>query len=182
MSDNPGGGDGLRVTAIADGRVVTSVSVLFVAIAAICWVGFALIVAEPHQLLALRFVDLAGDFARFRKGPSEALTVLVLLIGDVMVGVLFLSDDEAFKGFTSRWRLGLVFVALFVFFVAAVYLPLVEQTAASAEAVVIGTIAMAALVVLRGMSYAPPLRVRSVKRVGRAPASASPSSWNRKER
>jgi len=126
--------------------------------------------------MSLRFWELAADFARFEGGPSEAITVLVLLAADVTIAVLFLADDASVKGFTGRGRLGITAVGSLVFVVSAIYLPLASE-AFAANAAAVGFVAIGALVILRGMSYAPPVRVREFKPPQPAPgATVSPPS------
>jgi hypothetical protein len=132
------------------------------------WVGGSLVVAFPSDAFSL---NLAAMITTFAVAPKHPLSVIVLLFIDLVIVVGCIRDRRVRAGI-SHW-LGVIVVCLLVFIIAAFWGPIMAPNAPT-HAALTGSLAVLALVVARGLTYAAPEQATPVRALGVEPPQSDP--------
>ena len=131
--------------------------IALVSAAAMLWIGGSLVVAFPSDAFSLNLSTMITTFA---VAPKHPLSLIVLLFTDLVIVVGCIRDKRVRAGI-AHW-LGVIFVCLLVFFVAAFWGPIMDPDAAPTHAALTGSLALLALAVARALTYAAPEKASPV--------------------
>jgi len=135
-------------------------SFMLVAAAAGLWLAGLMMVAFPSHVLQLNYGNVASEFLAEAWHP---VSLLIAFLIDVGIAIGLLKDFRVRDGLASGGRLGVAFFALLAFVIAALVVPVFNNSLIISHPLIVGGCAFAALGTLRAMAYSPPQRVKRIK-------------------
>ncbi|MCB1497951.1 MAG: hypothetical protein KDJ86_19360 [Bauldia sp.] len=130
---------------------------MLVSAAALLWVTGSLIVAFPTEAFTLKLSRMITTFATNAKHP---FSLIVLIFIDLVIVVVCIRDQRVRAGIT-HW-LGAILVCFLIFFVSAMWGPIMAPGQEKNYGLFTGSLALLALAVARGFTYAAPQQATPV--------------------